>query len=164
MALGRLVSEGALDQSGPKTTVVPNLMLPAVREIAAIRLRLEGLAAELAAPVLGVTDVTALEAIQHVIDTAYRDGDHARILAHNRAFHFLIYERADQAFLLQTIRSCWIRIGPALHALYPSFKASGRGPANHAAAKARDAGALRSAIEQDIRDRLAAFERVTKGS
>src|SRR5262245_49625253 len=62
-AITRLIGEGALVNLGPKTVVVPHLTQDVLDEVTAIRLALEGLAAENAARHLGEADLARLEAL-----------------------------------------------------------------------------------------------------
>ena len=74
-------------------------------------------------------------------------------LAANHASHFALYEAAEAPVPLDLARSLWLRAGPSLRAVIDRY---GRdvAPDLHrealAAMRARDAGALASAIERDI--------------
>src|SRR5687768_2649453 len=63
-ALNRLMADGNLVNAGPKTVVVPVLDRKVLDEITAIRLALEGLAAETGAPHASKADIERLERFQ----------------------------------------------------------------------------------------------------
>ncbi|MEF0941605.1 GntR family transcriptional regulator [Rhizobium sp. BR 362] len=155
-AINRLVIDGALVYSGPKTVIVPHLRLVDLEEITQMRLALEGLAAELS--VKTVTDVTIaeLEAIQTKIDAALDERRYFDALWHNKEFHFGIYRLTAMPYLLQVIEALWLRVGASFNNLYPEFSERRYGARNHRVAiealVERDAQGARAAIETDIRD------------
>lgn len=155
-AITRLIGEGALANLGPKTVVLPPLTKPALDEVTAIRLSLEGMAAVFATARIGATDIVTLKAIQNRINAALDHGDYANALKHNKEFHFLIYASSAMPRLVSMIESLWLRTGPSLNDLYPEFAMSRVGVSNHMAAiaglEARDPLRVRAAIEKDIRD------------
>lgn len=155
-ALNRLVVERALVFVGPKTLVVPMLTQEELLEATEIRLALEGLAAERSVRALTVEDRERLEALQMTIEAALDDGRYSDALTANKAFHFLVYERASMPLLLATIEQLWLRVGAAFHDLYPEFAVSRQGVHNHRALLEgldhNSPGEVRAAIEADIRD------------
>lgn len=155
-AIMRLIGEGALVNSGPKTVIVPPLTLPALDEVTSIRLVLEGLAAGLAAERLPRDAVNELKALQSQINAALDAGNYVGALKANKAFHFMIYEGAQMPRLVSMIESLWVRIGPSLNDLYPEFATSRVGVGNHmeaiAGLETGDKARVQAAIEKDIRD------------
>ena len=155
-AVNRLTGEGALANAGPKTVLVPVLTETVLEEVTAIRLALEGLAAERAAPNVSEREIAALEQLQGKLNKALDAAQYAQVLHFNRDFHFTIYKAAHMPRLVNIIESQWLRIGPSFNYLYPEFATSRRGVANHSAAiralRRKDAAALRTAMESDIRD------------
>lgn len=155
-ALNRLMADGNLVNAGPKTVVVPLLDERALDEITAMRLALEGLAAERGAPNATPADVEYLERLQTQINSGLDASRFSDVLRHNRDFHFRIYNLSEMPRLVATIESLWLRVGPSLNCLYPQFAINRRGVSNHLKAikglKARDPAVVRSAIESDIRD------------
>jgi DNA-binding GntR family transcriptional regulator len=155
-ALTRVIAEGALEAIGLKTVIVPPLTLAVLDEITAIRLSLEGLAAERAAPAFTRADVEALELIQTKLVAAMDEQDYTTVLEHNEAFHFAVYGKAGMPRLVSIIESLWLRIGPSLNLLYPTFAIERHGVSNHKtvlkALRQRDGAAARAAFENDIRD------------
>ena len=154
-ALWRLVTEDALEVAGPKTIIVPHLSRKRYEEITAIRLALEGLAAETATAAADAAFIEELEAthLAFVALRARRDYRHA--LQMNEKFHFALYERADQPRLLAIIDSLWMSIGPSLTMLYPRFDDQEDGIRPHQdvirGLKAGDPQRVKAAIEDDIR-------------
>jgi len=162
-AVNRMISEGALANLGPKTVVVPVLTKPALDEVTAIRLSLEGLAAERGAPNLSETDIDRLEILQDEINSSLDEARYHDTLRFNKEFHFLIYGRSGMARLMSIIESQWLRIGPTMHDLYPEYAVSRKGVSNHLwairGAREGDPAAVRAAIENDIRDGYRRFVR-----
>lgn len=162
-ALNRLMADGNLVNAGPKSVVVPPLDRKVLDEITAMRLALEGLAAETGAPHVSKGDIEQLEKLQAKINAGLDSSNYTDVLKHNRDFHFLIYGRSDMPRLVSTIESLWLRIGPSLNCLYPDFAITRRGVSNHLKAmkglKARNAQMVRDAMESDIRDGYARLSR-----
>lgn len=162
-ALNRLIGEGALVNASAKTVVVPLLTREALEEVTAMRLALEGLAAERGAPHITEPQIAELEQLQEKLNTAL-DGAHYRhVLEFNKHFHFTLYRAAQMPRLVQTIETLWLRVGPSFNHLYPEFANSRRGVANHMAAiqglRSKDAAAVRAAMESDIHD---GFDRLVR--
>lgn len=162
-AVNRMIGEGALANLGPKTVVVPVLTRSALDEVTAIRLLLEGLAAERGAPNLSEADIARLELLQEKIGSSLDAADYHDTLRFNKEFHFLIYERSGMPRLVAIIELQWLRIGPTMHDLYPEFAVTREGVSNHLwairGAREGDPAAVRAAIENDIRDGYRRFIR-----
>ncbi|MEO9340374.1 GntR family transcriptional regulator [Mesorhizobium sp. SB112] len=155
-AINRLTFEGALVFAGPKTVIVPFVGPEALEEITLMRLALEGLAAEKSVLRVTQNDIDELTKIQADINAALGDARYADALWSNKEFHFLIYRLSQMPHLMTTIETLWLRIGAAFNDLYPEFAEAKYGVHNHMAAIEglldRDGGAVRAAIESDIRD------------
>jgi DNA-binding GntR family transcriptional regulator len=155
-ALTCLINEGALEAVGSKTVIVPPLTLAVLDEITAIRLNLEGLAAERAAAHFTRADVEELEVIQTHLVAAMDAQNFTEVLHHNEAFHFGVYRKSQLPRLVSIIESMWLRIGPSLNLLYPTFAIERHGVSNHKsvlkALRQRDGKAARAAFEKDIAD------------
>lgn len=155
-AVNRLVSDGALIYAGPKTVIIPVLSDADLREITLIRIALEGLAAEMAAGNCRVQDIDILNKIQVSINSALDSGDYGQALWHNKEFHFHVYGLSRMPRLVSMIEPQWLRVGPSFYGLYPEFAQARYGVRNHEmvieALIENDGGALRAAIENDIRD------------
>ncbi len=153
-ALARLVSEGGLAMTGPKTVIVPHLSRNQYEEIIGIRLMLEARAAEIAATKADAAFIDELEAL-HLAFTARRSaGDFAAALEFNERFHFTLYAHADQPRLFSIIDSLWISFGPTLSLIYPKFAADDDGVRPHsdaiAAMRRHEPQGVRRAIENDL--------------
>lgn len=155
-ALTRLISEGALEAVGLKTVIVPPLTLAVLDEITAIRLSLEGLAAERGAVNFTRAEVDEIEAMQTLLVGAMDKQNYTSVLEHNEAFHFAVYRRSELPRLVSMIESLWLRIGPSLNLLYPTFAIERHGVSNHKtvlkALRQKDGAAVRAAFEKDIKD------------
>ncbi len=164
-AINRLVLEGGLVYSAPKTVIVPRLTLADLQEVTQMRIALEGLAASLAIREELDDTIEQLVAIQAKIDEALDDRRYLDALWHNKEFHFAIYKRSGMPYLIQTIESLWLRVGASFNGLYPEFSETRYGARNHRCAiealADRDAAAARAAIENDIRD---GFRQMRKAS
>lgn len=155
-AVNRLVADGVLVYAGPKTVIIPVLKDADLREITLIRIALEGLAAEMAISNCSQEDIELLNKIQKKINAALEAGSYGDALWHNREFHFHVYNRSGLPHLVSMIEPLWLRVGPSFRRLYPEFAEARHGVRNHEmvieALIDRDGGALRAAIESDIRD------------
>jgi DNA-binding GntR family transcriptional regulator len=155
-AINRLVVDGALVYSGPKTVIVPYLRLSDLEEITQMRVALEGLAAALAVKTASDATIAELDLIQAKIDAALDDRRYFDALWHNKEFHFTIYRLTNMPYLLQTIEALWLRVGASFNNLYPGFSETRYGAHNHRSAMEalaeKDPSAARGAIESDIRD------------
>lgn len=153
-ALTRLVSEDALEMTGPKTIVVPYLSPERYEEIIMIRTALEGLAAEKAAESADSEFIDELELTHLAFVTARSNQEFAAALRLNESFHFALYRQSGQPRLVSIIENLWVSIGPSLSLLYPSFsdRQDGTQPHNDAIAALRngDKAGVRAAIERDI--------------
>ncbi|MER8887750.1 GntR family transcriptional regulator [Mesorhizobium sp. M0816] len=155
-ALNRLAAEGALVYSGPKTVIVPYLTTEALEEVTAMRLALEGMAAERGAAKAPAGLADSLENMQVKINQALESRRYAEVLWTNKEFHFAVYRYCGMPHLLSTIETLWLRIGPSFHDLYPEFAIQKYGVHNHQVVieslREGDGEALRAAFENDIRD------------
>ncbi|BCH12336.1 GntR family transcriptional regulator (plasmid) [Mesorhizobium sp. 131-3-5] len=155
-ALTRLTAEGALVYSGPKTVIVPYLTMEALEEVTAMRLALEGMAAEHGATKAPASLADTLENMQMDINMALERRRYAEVLWTNKEFHFNVYRFCGMPHLLSTIETLWLRIGPSFHDLYPEFAIQKFGVYNHQmvleSLRDGDGEAVRAAFENDIRD------------
>ncbi|WP_244426282.1 GntR family transcriptional regulator [Rhizobium mesoamericanum] len=155
-ALNRLAAEGALVYSGPKTVIVPYLTMEALQEVTAMRLALEGLAAERGAVRAPKDLPDLLTEYQAKINEGLASRRYAEVLWMNKEFHFSVYKCCNMPYLLTTIETLWLRIGPSFHDLYPEFAIQKYGVHNHEVVieslRDGDSGAARAAFENDIRD------------
>lgn len=171
-AINRLAVDHAVVYAGPKTVILPVLTEDDLREITLIRIALEGLAAQLSVENCQPEDIVRLREIQLEINGALDAGSYGQALWHNKEFHFLVYRLSGLPHLVSMIEAQWLRVGPSFYGLYPEFAQAKHGVRNHEMAIEalvdRDAGGLRAAVENDIRDgyrrlRQALVERATSG-
>lgn len=152
-ALGRLVSEGALETMPNRSVRVPPLTLDRARDIVRARRLIEGALVALAIPRLTEADLADLDALTDLYEAA---ADTRTVADLNHDFHFLIYRRAGAPVMLAFVESLWMQAGPYVRAAArlhsPVIDASAtlhhRGLIT--AARRRDAGAAAAALGADI--------------
>jgi DNA-binding GntR family transcriptional regulator len=155
-AISRLVSERVLDSGANRTVSVPVLNADKIKEIYLMRTALEGVAAELGAANMSDDDIAALERTQIALIAAMDRNDYKRVLEENETFHFSLYRASNAPMLVETIQQLWLKLGPSLNFLYPSYNHSRKGVNHHLstirALRSRDPAQVRAAIEHDLRD------------
>ena len=118
-ALGRLVSEQALEALPNRTVRVPVITRERLDDLARARCLIEGEIVLLALPNLSDTDFGQLRALTHAYEAASQGAEASR--AHhsselNHAFHFYIYRAAGSAVLIPIVESLWLQSGPYVRA------------------------------------------------
>ncbi|MGV3553367.1 GntR family transcriptional regulator [Rhizobium sp.] len=163
-AINRLLNEGALTYTGPKTVVIPNLTMDVLEEVTATRLALETMAGTRAVASITRSDIDQLQTLQTVINRNLDIGRYREVLSANRAFHFLIYNRSNWPRVVSIIEGLWLQVGPSFNALYPDFAISRKGVSSHMmiidGLKEANPDKVHLGIEQDLRhgfERLSAF-------
>ncbi len=155
-ALNRLAAEACLEPGPQRGLLVPYLSEERYRELVAIRLALEPIAATAALSRIAKSDIDALKNIQKELLKAKQGHDYVTVLACNREFHFRIYRQCEMPTLMAILESLWMQTGPMLRLLYPYNTRAWKGGVNHAAIlKAltqRDEKKLSEAIRQDLID------------
>ncbi|UZE49088.1 GntR family transcriptional regulator [Rhodopseudomonas sp. P2A-2r] len=151
-ALLRLVKQGALEMRGVKDIRVPRMRLDQFQEVRLIRLRIEGLAAQLAATKIDSASEVLLTRILEENEAARTDGNTITAIKLNRLFHSEIAVIAGLPTLQELIENMWLRMGPLIAAVY---NAGGRAMISHHyeildALRKRDPVAAESAIQADI--------------
>lgn len=158
-ALQRLAVDQALIVMPNKSVRVPQLRRSDFDEIIEIRVRMEGLATEMAASSISDDDISQLEEIHAENTRAYEEADSALLLDSNQRFHFLLYDGARSVYLRPIIEGLWLRMGP-LHKIAmkewtklkePLGTARGKHVEVIEALKRRDPEAASSAMKEDIR-------------
>lgn len=154
-AIFRLVSERALEMRAATSISVPRIDTKQLREIQAIRINLEGAAAERAATIISDTQLAHLEAIQHAFIAAARnDPQKASVL--NRDFHFAVLRIAEMPILEGIVENMWVLMGPFLRVFHDRTPARFLSEDEHkhnevlAALRSRDPLAARRAVTEDI--------------
>ena len=117
-ALRRLAAERALLQYPNCSMAVPRPSRAAVLEIRAIRERLEGYAAQLAAARIDGARLERLARIQQALVAARKRGDTRRIMQLSEEIHFGVYEAAGVPVLTELISTLWLHSAPTLMLLF----------------------------------------------
>lgn len=154
-AIGRLVAEGGLDAGTTRSFSVPSIGKTEFDEIYELRILLEGLASFYAAPRFDSAKLLVLETCQAALVAARKKKDYKEMLRQNEIFHFTIYQSSEHKLLVNFIEGLWLRTGPLLNKLYPDYTLNVENAQFHLdalqAIRERDAEALRSAMQNDVR-------------
>ncbi|SFA82541.1 DNA-binding transcriptional regulator, GntR family [Rhizobium sp. NFR07] len=113
-ALGRLVSEQALEALPSRSVRVPLITRDKLDDLARARVLIEGQMVVLALPNLTEDDFAVLKQINRDCDAAFeRHGkDIGQVTSElNQRFHFHIYEAARSAVLIPIVESLWLQSG-----------------------------------------------------
>lgn len=153
-AIRQLVAEKALSALPNRSAIVPTLDRAAMEDVRAVRLAVEGLAAELAAARMTSADIDGLErlVLQEVeADSAKRVEE---TVAQNRAFHVRLYSLSGSRVLPPIIDSLWLQIGPYIRRSVEYFDVQGGSSLHHleaiTAMRSGNPKEVRAAIERDI--------------
>lgn len=153
-ALMQLVRERVLDMQAARSIAVARLTSAQYQELRAIRLLLEGCAAEQAATRITDAEIERLRAHHETLAAAERDGAWREAVEANWRFHHTIYQAAEMPELLGMIETIWLRNGPLLNMLYPRAVPTYSGRHQHLnvidGLVARDARAVKQAIRADL--------------
>ncbi len=118
-ALGRLVSEKALESLPNRTVRVPVITRGRLDDLAHARCLIEGQLVALALPHLAGDDFKLLRQLTHECEAAFagHDPDKPHLTSElNHAFHFSIYLAAGSAVLIPIAESLWLQSGPYVRA------------------------------------------------
>ena len=151
-AILRLAQDEALVFRSPRDIRIPRVAGARYMEIRAIRLRLEGLAAEEAANHANAADIDGLAALLARHEAAMRAGDWLEGMRANQAFHFRLAEIGRMPVLGAVLQKLWLQMGPLIAEAYTE---SGRAMIDHhypvvEALRRRDPQAAAAAIQRDI--------------
>lgn len=158
-ALGRLITEKALEALPNRSVRVPPITLERIDDLLRARILIEGEAIALAAQRMTPKDIA-------VIEGTLREWDEMRALKHkkdvdrevtlNQSFHFEIYRACGSAVLIPMIESLWLQSGPCIRVAIYAFSEAGEVDTAHyhrsivAALAAQDGAAARAALVADI--------------
>lgn len=109
-AVKRLVSEGAFEAMPNRSARVPLLTARDIEQILELRANLEGQAAALAAHNINLHQIERLRTLHEGMGTALAASDGVAYGALNMAFHFEIYQIADNPALSTLIEVLWLRM------------------------------------------------------
>lgn len=150
----RLVSEQGLEIRSGRFITVPSLDLSRYLEIRAIRLALEGLAAELGAKHAQASDIAKLTEVQERFEKARYAGEQKGAGKLNRQFHFGVYQLSGMNMLVSQIESLWVSMGPILRIYHEQVRTDYFGADEHVrlieALAKQDGPGARAALERDI--------------
>lgn len=158
-ALGRLVSEQALEALPNRSVRVPVITREKLEDLARARCLIEGEMVALALPNLSTDDLAQLRALTHACDAAFsgdqsmRAGQSSEL---NHAFHFHVYRAAASPVLIPIVESLWLQSGPYVRAAAQIHDQSQDLSATHfhwlliKALETRDKAAAVRALKNDI--------------
>lgn len=167
-ALRRLEAERLLVIGSNRSLTVPQLSEAQVIELRDIRLTIEGLAAERAAPHVAAADLTVLAGLCGEMDEAIATDNPMRYLDANWRFHLLIYQASHMPLMCSIIQQLMARAAPYVRLGLDGNKAHmTRAMRHHYAAlealQRGDGAATRLAIEADIRGATEDFLKLDDG-
>lgn len=158
-ALGRLVTENALEVMPNRSMRVPLITAERLDDLARARCLIEGELVRRAVPLLDEATLAQLREQTEACEAAFArlDEEHATKTSElNHDFHFTIYRAAGSDVLLPIVQSLWMQSGPCVRA---SAIIYGQNPSMTAvhhhwtlidALSARDADAAVAALHSDI--------------
>ncbi|TWC39525.1 GntR family transcriptional regulator [Pseudomonas sp. SJZ079] len=153
-ALQRLVAEGALEGEQQRSVRVPAMTRERFQQISLVRLSLEGLAVEQAAPRIGEAEIERLHGCIVRMEQALEQRDVQGYLKDNSQFHMTLYRACGNPILLRMIESLWLQVGPFFNRLFTEADLLLRLNDFHEdvlqALRAGDGKGARAAIEQDL--------------
>lgn len=154
-ALGRLITEQALEILPNRQIRVPPVTLARIEDLLRARILIEGEAMALAAARMTPRHIASLKAI--LLDWEEMRGTQVdREVTLNHAFHFEIYRACGSTVLIPMIESLWLQSGPFTRAAIYAFSEAGAGDAarfHHDILRALETGdgpAARAALVADI--------------
>lgn len=118
-ALGRLVSEQALESLPNRTVRVPVITREKLDDLARARCLIEGELVALALPNLTGDDFAKLRELTTECEAAFagNEPDKPHLTSElNHAFHYSIYRAAGSAVLIPVVESLWLQSGPYVRA------------------------------------------------
>ncbi|SIQ89364.1 transcriptional regulator, GntR family [Rhizobium sp. RU35A] len=118
-ALGRLVSEQALEAMPNRTVRVPLITRQRLDDLERARVLIEGRLVQVALPNLSAEDIAILKQVNHDCDHAFEE--HGQDIGpvtsqFNQRFHFHIYRAAGSHVLIPIVESLWLQSGPVVRA------------------------------------------------
>lgn len=151
-SLSRLIAANALEEMPNRSVRVPRLSTQSLEELFELRVRVEGMAARLAATKMTDKDLKQLIEINQAVKDAHDTGAMGEVLKANQNFHFTLYRLTESTVLLPIIEGLWLRSGPTMY-----FSVSSPGlwdSSSHldilTALERRDADASEAAMARDI--------------
>jgi DNA-binding GntR family transcriptional regulator len=158
-AVARLVSDQSLDVLPNRAIRVPLMTRSRFLELTAVRLAVEGFAAEEAARNRTAKDLVAMRQFEEAFLDQVRSPDPQadQAVRANKELHFAVYRATGLPTLVSIIEGLWLKIGPVLNfdlKISPERLRTGGASEQHrrlvVAAEAGDATAARQALMDDI--------------
>lgn len=114
-SLSRLVAANALEELPNRSVRVPRLGTESLEELFALRVRVEGMAARIAAKKITDEGLRTLHAINADVREAHDTEAMSEVLKANQRFHFSLYQMTSSSILLPIIEGLWLRSGPTMY-------------------------------------------------
>lgn len=154
-AVRRLSSEHAIQIKDNRRMTVPNMTSARFEELVALRIDVEGHAAVRALPYISDVIIEKLTHLDDQMDQHVSDTDLNKLTLQNQAFHRLLYQANPVQASMPIIESLWLQLGPfqrqVLTRVQEDYQVD-RHKEVLLALQSRDAGALKLAITNDIKD------------
>ncbi|MFL5160782.1 MAG: GntR family transcriptional regulator [Microvirga sp.] len=158
-AVARLVSDQSLEVLPNRAVRVPLMSRVRFRELTAVRLAIEGFAAEEAARNRSDADIVAMRRFEQAFLDQDRSSDPQadQAVRANKEFHFAVYRATGLPTLVGIVEGLWLKIGPVLNfdlKISPDRLRTGGAAEQHrrllAAVEAGDGATARKALTDDI--------------
>jgi DNA-binding GntR family transcriptional regulator len=114
-SLSRLVAANALEELPSRSVRVPRLSTDRLEELFELRVRVEGMAARIAAEKITDEGLAELRKINAAVREAHDTGAMSEVLKANQRFHFALYRMTSSSILLPIIEGLWLRSGPTMY-------------------------------------------------
>jgi DNA-binding GntR family transcriptional regulator len=155
-ALRQLVAERALENRANRSFAIPLMSRSSFLDLVNVRSEIEGFAAAQAAGRIDDPTLDRAEEFDRAMLAAEKIQDRDMYIAHNRGFHFTIYEAAGSAVLLPIIETLWLQVGPYIKSVFSNGARAKVDLRRHesvvAALRQRDAARAKEMIAADIVD------------
>ena len=158
-AVNRLVAEHALEVAPQRAVRVPFMRAQQLRELASVRIVIEGYAVEQCALRRSEADLAAIASAEAAFRAESLSGEPnlPAAVELNKNFHFAVYQASGLPSLVEIIGSLWLKIGPVLNLDLrenPERLITGGAYRFHAemleAIRQRDSARAKAALAQDI--------------
>ena len=155
-ALLKLISYGALEMKPAHPIVVPTMTREKYLENRTLRISIEGLAVETAAPTITNSEIKQLKKIHRNMVTAYQAEKEQKVLSENHLFHIQLCKLSAMPTLIFIAEILWLQVGPFLNMLHANGFQRNAGSKKHEhlkiieAFEKKDPIAARKALENDL--------------
>ena len=156
-AVRRLSSENAIQVKQNRRIVIPEMTLGRFEELVELRITLESHAVERALPYVSDIKIEKMRVIDDEMDTAVAENDLDQLTILNQEFHRTLYTVNSHQVTMPVIESIWLQLGPfqrQVLELLEEFYKIDRHKEILIALKSRNAAALVSATQSDIRESI----------